>query len=46
MKQNLQTVQKEKKEKLNRNLGGGRKRKIFSGKEMWKGESDLKFSQQ
>jgi hypothetical protein len=43
MKQNLQTMQKEKKEKLSRNLGGGRKRKIFTGKERWKGESDLKF---
>jgi hypothetical protein len=32
MKQNLQTEQREKKEKWSRNLGGGKKRKILTGK--------------
>jgi hypothetical protein len=32
MKQKLQTVQREKREKLSRNLGGGKKRKTLTGK--------------
>jgi hypothetical protein len=36
MKQNLQIGQREKKEKLSRNLGGGRKRKSLIGKARWK----------
>jgi hypothetical protein len=39
-------MQKEKREKLSRNLGGGRKRKTLTGKDRWNGGSDLKFSQQ
>jgi hypothetical protein len=36
MRQNLQTGQREKKEKWSRNLGGGRKRKYLTGKAIWK----------
>jgi hypothetical protein len=32
MRQKLQTTQREKREKLSRNLGGGKKRKTLTGK--------------